>query len=179
MHLFCLYFAKIDPKIYINDYRYLLKEENIKNSNLNEQIKNINVKKTSNLINKKMISDKRIISYNNEIIKATKLYTEYPDGVIIGAVGILKNNKQIYFLFEGYDEKVKNFYSSYLIKWEIMKKYLDEGYKTFDLGNIDLNNKGLCLSKLGFNANIYEYPGQFDLVINKVLYTMINIVKRK
>jgi len=183
---FELYFAKIDPKTYINNYRYLLKEEDKKNDELNNLMQDMNVIKTISLINKKMTSDKKITSYNNEIIKATDLYRKYPDGIVIGTIGILRNNREVYFLYEASDDNFKQFYSSYLIKWEVMKKYLNEGYTIFNLGNISPNRGkdnnpyyGLYLSKIGFNANIYELPGEFDLVINKILYKVFTTFKNK
>lgn len=173
-----IYFAKINPEQYINNYRFLLKEEEEKNDKLNELMQNINVKKTNTLINKKMRSDKLITKYNNEIIKATNIYTKYPEGAIIGAILIIKNNREIYFLDEGYNKDLESFYSSHLIKWEIIKKYLTIGYKIFNFGkiiNMDKTN-GNYLFKIGFGGKVYEYIGTYDLVINKWLYWIVKII---
>ena len=56
--------------------------------------------------------------------------------IIIGGILIIKNNREIYFLDEAYNKDLEKFYSSHLIKWEIIKKYLNEGYKIFNLGSI-------------------------------------------
>ena len=48
-----VYYAKINPEQYVNNYRYILKEEDKRNDNLNEVMQNINVKKTDSIINKK------------------------------------------------------------------------------------------------------------------------------
>ncbi len=186
---FEFYFAKIDPKIYINNYRYLLKKEQERNIHLNSLLQDSKRKTTASLINKKMTSDKKITSYNNEIVKATNLYKDYPDGLVLGTVGILRNNREVYFLFEASNLNFKRIYSSYLMKWEIMKKYMKEGFTIFNFGDVFPNrsktnnpNYGLYLSKIAFNANIYEFPGEFDLVINKMLYKMFitfNVKKNK
>ena len=97
-----VYYAKINPEQYVNNYRYILKEEDKRNDNLNEIMQNINVKKTDSIINKKMNSDKKITKYQNEIIKATGVYTKYPKEVIIGGILIIKNNREIYFLDEAF-----------------------------------------------------------------------------
>ena len=47
-----IYYAKINPEQYVNNYRFLLKEEDYKNDMLNEKIQNFNIKKTNSLINK-------------------------------------------------------------------------------------------------------------------------------
>ena len=170
-----IYFAKIDPKKYINNYRFLLKKEEEENNRLNEIMQDINIVKTNEFINKKMTSDKLITKYNNEIIKATNLYTKYPEGVITGAILIIKNNREIYFLDEGRNKDFDDFYSSHLLKWEIIKKYLNEGYKIFNLGSIKSMDKddSKYNFKMGFGGKVYETVGTYDLVINKWLYPII------
>ena len=173
-----IYYAKINPEQYVNNYRFLLKEEDYKNDMLNEKIQNFNIKKTNSLINKKMNSDKKKTKYQNEIIKATNLYTKYPNEVIIGGILIIKNNREIYFVEEGYNKELQSFYSSHLIKWEIIKKYLTEGYKIFNFGPIkstDTKN-GNYTFKMGFGGKVYEYIGTYDLIINKYLYRIIKII---
>jgi len=119
-----IYLAKIDPEKYINNYRFLLKKEDEKNDELNMIMQDVSVNKSISFINKKMLSDKRITKYNNEIIKATNIYTKYPDGAIIGAILVIKNNREIYFLNEGYNKDLASFYSSHLLKWEIKINFI-------------------------------------------------------
>lgn len=173
-----IYFAKIDFEKYINNYRFLLKKEDERNDELNSIMQNVTIKKSISLINKKMKSDKLITKYNNEIVKATNAYAKYPDGVIIGAILIIKNNREIYFLDEGYNKDLSLFYSSHLIKWEIIKKYLSQGIKIFNFGNIKSMDKknGNYLFKMGFGGKIYESIGTYDLVINKWLYKIIKLI---
>ncbi len=173
-----IYYAKIDPEQYVNNYRFILKEEDEKNDRLNELMQNIKIKKTNSLINKKMISDKKITKYKNEIIKATNLYTKYANETIIGGIIIIKNNREIYFMDEAYNKDLANFYSSHLIKWEIIKKYLEEGYKIFNFGYIKNTDKknGNYTFKMGFGGKVYEYLGTYDLVINRYLYNIIKII---
>ena len=175
-----IYFAKIDPEKYINNYRFLLKKEDEKNDMLNSIMQDFSINKTSSLINKKMESDKAITKYNNEIIKATNIYTKYNNGTIIGAILIIKSNREIYFMDEAYNKDLAKIYSSHLIKWEIIKKYLDEGYKIFNFGpikNIDKNN-GNYLFKMGFGGKVYETIGSYDLIINKWLYSIVKLISK-
>lgn len=173
-----IYFAKINPEKYINNYRYLLKEEEENNDKSNEIMQDINIVKTNEFINRKMNSDRLITRYNNEIIRATNLYTKYPEGVVVGAILIIKNNREIYFLDEGRNKDFDDFYSSHLLKWEIIKKYLTEGYKIFNLGpikNMEKNDKKYSF-KMGFGGKVYESIGTYDLVINKGLYPIIKLL---
>ncbi len=175
-----IYFAKIDPEKYINNYRFLLKKEDEINDKLNSIMQDPFVNKTASLINRKMESDKAITKYNNEIIKATNIYTKFTNGTNIGAILIVKNNREIYFMDEVYNKDLAKFYSSHLIKWEIIKKYLDEGYKIFNFGpikNMDKSN-GNYLFKMGFGGKVYETIGSYDLVINKWLYGIIKLISK-
>ena len=173
-----IYFAKIDLESYINNYRFILSKEDKNNDKLNEIMQNVNIKKSISFINRKMKSDRLITKYNNEINKATRAYTKYPDGAIIGAILIIKNNREIYFLDEGYNKDLAQFYSSHLIKWEIIKKYISLGYKIFNFGSIKNMDKknGNYLFKIGFGGKVYECVGTYDLIINKWLYKIIKLI---
>ena len=140
-------------------------------------MQDINVVKTNEFINKKMNSDRLISRYNNEIIRATNLYTSYPEGTIAGAILIIKNNREIYFLDEGRDKRFDDFYSSHLLKWEIIKKYLNEGYKIFNLGPVKAMDKSdnKYSFKIGFGGKVYEMIGSYDLIINKWFYRITKI----
>ena len=142
-----IYLAKLNAEQYINNYRFLLKEEDIRNDKLNSVMQDTSIKKSITFINKKMRSDQLLIKYNKEIIKATNVYTKHTEEVLIGAILIIKNNREIYFLDEGYNKELSNFYSSHLIKWEIIKKYLDDGYKIFNFGSINDMNSGDAIFK--------------------------------
>ena len=174
---FEFYLAKINPETYINNYRYLLKKEQINNEQLNLKLKDPNIKKTNNLLNKKMTSDSLLTRYHSEIINGTNIYTTYPNGIVISAVGIIANKKDIIFVTEGYNNNFKNIRSIPMIKWEIIKKQLANNYKTFDLGHISIENT--YTSKKGFNGDIIEYSNTFDLPINDMLYKINNFVKKE
>ncbi len=172
-----LYFSKINPIEYLNNYRYLLDKEQKNNWMLQEKLEN-NIN-NNNIINKKMVSDELIDSYQKEIKRATLIYQKFPNGLVVGTSLILKNDREIYFLEDGYEDKLKDIHSLHKLKWEIIKKYLNEGYQIFNLGQISPNknkedNKyyGLYLSKIGFNSQVIEYPGDFNLIINKTLYNI-------
>lgn len=182
---FELYFSKINPEIFLNNYHDLLTKEKEKNYKLQEKIKDKNVIKTKKLVNEKMYSDKLINKYQNQVIKASNIYSKYPNGLVIGSCAIIKTNNTIYFIEEGYNDKLRGIYSLSILKWEIIKKYYKLGYNLFNLGSIpptkNNDNKyyGLYLSKTGFNPKIYEYSGTFDLVINKYIYAIIKNLPTK
>lgn len=173
---FEFYLAKINPETYINNYRYLLKKEQLKNEHLNSKLKNPRVKKTNNLLTKKMTSDRLVTKYHNEIINGTNIYKMYPQGIIISAVGIITNKKEVSFITEGFDKSFSNIRSIAMIKWEIIKKQLQNDYKIFDLGDISITNN--YNTKNGFNGSIIEYSNTFDLPINEMFYKLYNYAKK-
>lgn len=172
---FEFYLAKLEPETYINNYRYLLKKEQINNENLNDKLKDPKVKKTNNLFTKKMDSDKLLSKYKNEIMAGTYLLQKYPKGVIIAAAAIITNNREVTFIKECYMDEFKHIRSVPMIKWEIIKKYINNGYKKFDLGNVTITKNQI--TKTGYNGNIIEYSNSFDLVINDMLYKLNGITK--
>lgn len=179
-----IYFSKINPEIYLNNYRYLLKKEQETNYKLQQKITNLDIKKTIKLLNKKMKSDKLLNKYQNKVIESSQMFSNYPDGLIICACIIIRTNNTIYFIDEGYNEKYRKIHSLSMLKWEIIKKYNNLNYVNFDLGLVpSLDNKsryyGIYQSKIGFNPKIFEYPGTFDLVINKYIYKILSGINYK
>lgn len=172
---FEFYFAKIMPETYINNYRYLLKKEQFNNEKLNDKMKNPDIKKTNNLFIKKMNSDKLVTKYKNEIMNGTYLLQNYPKGVIIAAVAVISNKREVTFIKECYADEFKHIRSVPMIKWEIMKKYIVDGYKRFDFGDVVISKNQV--TKAGYNGNIIEYSNSFDLVINDMLYKLNGIAK--
>ena len=63
-----------------------------------------------------------------------------------------------------------------MIKWEIIKKQLQNDYKIFDLGDISITNN--YNTKNGFNGSIIEYSNTFDLPINEMFYKLYNYAKK-
>lgn len=171
-----IYYAKMNPEVYVNNYRYLLKKETNNNDVINRKLQNKSIKKTNKLLNKKMISDKLIIKYNNEIIRGTDIYSKYPQGVIISACLIINNKREINFIGEGFNEEFSNYKSMPILKWEIIKKYINLGYSKFDLGEIDKSINNNYSTNQGFNGSIIECSNDFDLVINEMLYKLNNSI---
>lgn len=167
-----VYYAKINPEVYINNYRYLLKLETERNDLINHKLQSSKVKKTNKLLNRKMVSDKLIIKYNNEIIKATDIYSKYPKGIVISACAIINNTREISFVAEGYNKNFNNYKSMPILKWEIIKKYINLGYSKFDLGALDKMSGDVYTTSQGFNGNIVECSNEFHLVINDMLYKL-------
>ncbi|MGI6329524.1 MAG: lipid II:glycine glycyltransferase FemX [Bacilli bacterium] len=171
-----VFFVKLIPEQYLKNSRNLYEKE-LNNNNLLSDKMQQQTKKNNHLLNKKMESDKILNVYKQDLIFATKLLEHYPGGIILGTSLIIKYEKEIFFMIDGYKPKFQYFPASYLLKWKIMQKYAKEGYLYIHhnaiTGDFNETNKflGLYQFKKGFYSNITEYIGEFNLVINRKFYS--------
>ena len=132
----------------------------------------------SKLIHKKMESDKLVNSAKNDLIMATKLNQQFPDGIVLASVIIIKHADTATLLIDGYDPKYKKFNAKHLLIWKLIELFSKDGISEFNLGGINNPDnpidkyKGLTEFKLSFNAESIEYIGDFELVTNKILYML-------
>ena len=179
------YYTKLDTEEYLKiKNSEIVKQEkivNFYNENVNKNIKNINLK---------LEADKRYNQLKKQLIEATTLLKNYPDGIVTSSALVIKNKDEIYLLMDGYDTKFKSLNSKHLLIWKLIENYTLQNYKKFNLGGItnpfEKNNKfeGLNNFKLGFNSIVYEYIGDLELVCNNTKYFLIknsafkNILKK-
>lgn len=182
-----IFFTKLDPQKFLLNAKKLYEKELRKNEAIHQTIQNNNGKMTIKILNKKINSDSLLEKYKTLLNKAIIFSNKYTESQIIGTCALIKNNREIYFLIDGYKELYRNIHSSHILKWALIKKYSLLGYKKFNLGEIhrDYNNKenkyhGQYMYKIGFGGNIIEYPQNLTLVINKPIYhAYINLNKLK
>jgi len=182
-----IYLAKIEPERYVRNSKYAYERELSINEALQEKIqdKNTKGKDIRKLINKKMESDKILNNEQGNLVRSTRLFQDRPNGVIIGGAIVIKQNDTVNLYIEGFNKKYNEFNPNYLLKWELIKKFNNEGYKYFNLNGItgefknDNKYSGLNEMKLGFAANAYEYIGEFDFIINKFIYKLYQRKKSK
>ncbi len=174
------YVACLDTNKYLRTVQSLFEKEQGKNFELGQAMQSASTKGIDmrNLISKKMESDKVLNTYNTELKNATLLLSKYPDSIDIGSLAIIKTNEVVHILIDGFDNKFKNLYPSFVLKWFIIDKYVKQGFNKFDLNAIsgDFSEKskykGLNEMKLGFGAEVKEYIGEYDLIINGPMYKM-------
>ena len=183
-----IYYAKIKTENYVINSRRNYEKEIEYNAILSEKIQDMELdpKERSDYLNKKMESDKLITVYKNNLLRATDLLRQKPEGIIIGAAMVIRYDNAAYIFTEGMDEDYGVLNAGSLLKWQIIDDYNKEGFKYINLNGISgdfdrdtKNNKfiGLNASKLGFDATITEYIGEFDLVLNGFAYNMYKKMK--
>ena len=121
-----------------------------------------------------MNSDKALLSYKNDIAEASKYLNSVETLYVAGAM-VVKYHNRISIKISGFDHTLKRYSSNYFLYFAILSYYQSK-YDYADLDGItadlskDSKYYGLNRFKLGFNPDIYEYPGEFDLVINENVY---------
>lgn len=177
---FELYFARLNTEKYLTNMKQIYENELQKNEELNSEIREagLNNKISKKLTNSKIQSDKVLAIYKKELETASALFTKYPSGIIISATSIVVEKHGIELVIEGQNPAYKLYYPTFLTKWAIIEKYAKLGAIYFNLNAItgyfaDNNKfKGLNEMKLGFGAEVTEYIGEFDLVINSTIYSI-------
>ncbi len=181
-----IFFATLNPHTYLVKSKELYEKEAEKNEKIHEKIRNNHGKVDERLLNKKITSDSTLEKYKLLLNHAISLNQVYKDDIIIGTSIVIKNNHEVYFLIDGYNEEYRTIHSTHVLKWAIIKKYFNEGYRIFNLGEIynryyEKGNKydGIYKYKIGFGGNIVEYPTELLLVINKPVYAIYSKLKKK
>lgn len=169
-----LFLVSVDYNSFLQNSHYLYNEELEKNSKLNEKLARNNNNK---VINAKMNSDKNLLSYKNDIMEATKGLSDNNKIYLAGAL-VIKHNDTATVIMSGYDKNLKRFAPNYFLYYSLIKYYKDE-FNYLDLNGVvgDFKNEnpytGLNRFKLGFNPNINEYLGEFDLIIEPKSYQIL------
>jgi len=174
-----IYYAKINTETYLINSRRNYEKEVEFNETLAEKVQdmNLDIKDRETYLNKKMESDKLITVYKNNLLKATDLLKSNPDGIPIGTAMVIKYDNAAYVIAEGIDEEYGALNASTIIKWQLIEDYNNQGFKYVNLNGVvgDFENQneysGLNESKLGFNSIITEYVGEFDMVLNNLMYS--------
>ena len=174
-----LYFAKLNTETFVVTSRMQYEKEIETNNELAIKIQtttNNNSKKK--LINEKMESDKLVNTYKKNLVWATKLLKENPQGLIVGTALNLCYHNVCYLIIEGFNQDFKSLNPNYLIKWKMINDYKNRNFKYIDLNAVSgeftkiTKYTGLNEMKLGFNSLVTEYIGEFDLVISPLPYNL-------
>lgn len=182
-----VYYAKINAESFVINSRKMYEQEVQNNEQLTEQIQsnNLNDKERTNILNKKMESDKLITVYKNHMLKATELLKKHPQGIIVGGALVVNYDNAAHILVEGINDEYSSLNANYLIKWQLICDYSDRQFKYVNLGGVvgDFREEhefsGLNETKLGFNAVVSEYIGEFDVILNNFSYNLFKNFKNK
>lgn len=181
-----LFYAKLNTEQFVINSKKLYEDELEKNTKIAEKFQNLAQQNEDRreIFNKKVLSDKLLNIYKNNMIFATNILKEHPEGIIVaGGLNIIYDNAA-FSIVEGYNEKFKNLNPHYLLKWRMLSDYHNEKLKYFNMGAIsgDFSSKskyaGLNDSKLGYNSTVTEYIGEYEIILNNMKYSIYKNLKK-
>ncbi len=156
--------------------KYIKEQE--KNEEINALFKLDN--KNDELYKKKLESDNILNDLSYDISLANIKMQENVIREVYGAALITKYEGRITILITGQKKDFRLLDAKTYMFYSIIQEYKEEGYDYVDLygitGDFTSNNpyKELNEFKLQFNPSIFEYIGEFDLIVNKPLYQLLS-----
>ena len=172
------YYAKLDTNAYlINIQKKYQKQIEICNNLNGKLFKNVG-KNNNKLIGNKINEENKLNELKNELVFATKLLKESPEGILLSTMLITKYRDEVYILMDGYNKDFKKINAKHLMTWKLIEKYAKEKYKRFNLGGMtnptveNAKYKGLNEFKLSFDARCIEYVGDLELITNQGMYNL-------
>ncbi len=166
-----LLLVKVDFETFIKNSQSLYDKE-LENNSLYNEILHRSHRPAD--LNRKMSSDSKLCVIKNEIVLATDGLRNHNDEIVAFAI-VVKYENRVHIVESAFDRNYSYLNSNYFLYDAIIENYKDD-FDYLDLGGIsgDFKEsspyKGLNRFKMGFNPNIYEYIGEFDLVFNKGAY---------
>ena len=102
--------------------------------------------------------------------------------IVMASSMFLTFGNEIVYLFSGSFDEYMKYNAQYLIQWEIIKYAIANKFDRYNFYGIDGNfNKenndtyGIYEFKKGFDGNVVEFIGEFDLVVSNFYYNLYNI----
>lgn len=167
--MYKLLFANIDLKALKESYKKEI-------DRLDTRIDNVknNPKKKNQIL--EFESQKK--SFNKTINQINEEIKKYGENPMISAGLYLAYGEQVVYLFGASYKEFMNYGAQYLMQYKMIEYAKENNYKKLNFYGIDgdfskeSKHYGLFDFKRGFNADVIELVGEFDLVGNKFYYFM-------
>ena len=172
------HYTKLDTNEYLRNVQIKYQKQMEICSEINNKLFENIGKDNEEIINNKIIEENKLNELKNELVYATKLLKENPDGIVTSTCVTTKYRDEVYLFIDCYNKDFKSFNPKHLMIWKLIELYNKQGYKRFNLGGITnpkIDNKkynNLNEFKLGFNARSIEYVGDLELITNNTYYTL-------
>lgn len=175
------FYAKLDTKEHLNQIKALYERYEELSTSVNAAIMS-EIKNKAKLVNRKIEIDKNLYKYKRELIEATKLLNDNPNGIVLASALIIKDKESAHLIMDGYDTDYRSLNAKHLLIWRLIENYSKKGYSKFNLGGMtsltdDNKYSGLNKFKLSFSSKVYEYIGDLELITNPTLYFMYRHTK--
>lgn len=178
----CAYYAYLDLDDYIDTIQKERKKEEETIANAEEVLKeNPHSKNSRSRINS-------ATQHLESLAKREKDYHElkkdFDHEVPLAASMFVKYGHEIIYLTSGSYDQYKRFKGPYALQWHMIQMAMQENYDFYNFYGIsgyfekDQEGYGVFDFKRGFNADVVELIGDFELPVSKLRYTCYKLLKK-
>ncbi|PTI77828.1 N-acetyltransferase [Staphylococcus succinus] len=174
-----LFLVKLQPKPVLNDLRQDLADLELEKAKLADKKQD---KKTLNKIN----DVEQKMNKTAELIKEMEaLEAKHPEGIYLSGALLTFAGNKAYYLYGASSNEYREFLPNHHMQFAMMQFAREHGATTYDFGGTDNNpdkdsdHYGLWTFKKVWGTYLSEKIGEFDYVLNKPLYQIIENVKPK
>lgn len=115
---------------------------------------------------------------NRDGLRVKLYFGEYEGGVAAANLVAFFGDMATYMHGASSNEH-RNIMAPFALQWEVIKQAKAQGYKYYDFFGIDEKKwPGVTRFKTGFGGETIEYPGVYDIVFDKRMYSLYNIVRK-
>lgn len=122
--------------------------------------------------------------YENFITRGNgKLLLAKYDGRCIAGIFIVSHGPKAWYLYGASSNNYRDVMPNYLLQWTAIKWAHQQGCKIYDFlgvaSSFDPNSPlyGMYRFKRGFNPEVVEFIGEYDLILNKKMYHFWNVAE--
>ena len=131
------------------------------------------------IYNKKMKSDQTMAKISSDIVTANNKMSTKNIKEILGSAFIVKHQGRVSIVMSGCKNEFEGTDVKTFMYFKIIEEYQKAGYLYIDLYGItgDFSDRNpfreLNKFKLKFKPTVYEYIGEFDLIVNKPFHQLL------
>lgn len=139
-------------------------------------------KKAQNQINDLNI---KVEKMNKQIVELEALKATHPDGKVLSGALLTFAGKKSYYLYGASSNEFRDYLPNHNMQFSMMQYARSVGATSYDFGGTnkepDKDSKyfGLWQFKKVWGTHLSEKVGEFDYVLNKPIYNLIEVVKPK
>lgn len=110
-----------------------------------------------------------------------RLYMAYYQDIPIAGTIAVQYGDKVWYLYGASSNAYRNMMPNYLLQWEMIRWAIETRCRIYDFrgvsGDLSPNNPlyGLYRFKKGFNGDLTEFCGEFDLVLNRPVAAFVDL----
>ncbi|MBR3839671.1 MAG: peptidoglycan bridge formation glycyltransferase FemA/FemB family protein [Erysipelotrichales bacterium] len=126
-------------------------------------------------VNKIEETKKRIAKVEREQAEVKALREKDGDRPLVSALLLVRDNETAELLYSGLNGDYRKFYAAYKLREAAIEWTFNKGCTYFNFGGVECQfDGGLFEFKSSFHPDIRTYVGEFDFVVNPILFVGMN-----